>query len=202
MKPCTVCNQWMPKDATRCNACQSFQDHRRYVPTLTSVLPLLTAFASVCALALNQLTDYVNRNSSTSVIVARADANLLYVRASNTGRASSTLRRYTLDFGTKVPVETAPLELYGDDKLTSENVVAGGGQVNIRLLARGFTPRLRPDGTGRFSPEEIKNALDVNQVTLSVDVQESNGLTPRTDIVDGSAVQKLVMNRLDRSSGQ
>ena len=130
---------------------------------------------------LNQIADLTEKltrivsphvESETSVIMATANDDNIVINVSNTGGKPSTLLDYRLDFG-ELPIETRTLRPLDSDQPMV--VIPGHKNVIMRLTALGLRARLRDDGRpGRFSKEEIDERINGQNVTLEINVRESN----------------------------
>jgi hypothetical protein len=110
--------------------------------------------------------------SQTSFTMASANDNTILIHVSNTGGKPSTLLDYRLNFGT-LPIENRTLHPIEDDR--SKAVIPAHGDVVIRLTTLGLRARPRDDGMpGRFGRADIDGLMNGQEVTLVIDVKESD----------------------------
>jgi hypothetical protein len=193
---CPTCGEPMPVKARRCNKCSCYRDIRRLIPMTSSVFSTITAMFAVFALLSTQYLNYLNRESKTSISFTGADTRVIYVHVANSGRKASTLRAYRLRFG-GLPIETERLVLLNGDSREVKSVIPAGGEARIGLLVRGLTPgRKNQAGVERYSAEEIHRLTDTAQVTLEIDVEESNGSFVRSVAFEGFQMRSLIQNKL------
>jgi hypothetical protein len=109
-------------------------------------------------------SDFIHRNSETSVSLDRMTDQAIYIRVSNSGRKGSNLIGCQLDFG-EVPIEAASLEPVFED--TKKTVIAPGADVIIGYASPGLMPK-------KATKAELMSQFGDRIVTLSIDVEESN----------------------------
>lgn len=108
------------------------------------------------------------RPSRTSIALAAANEHAITAHVSNRGPKPSTLVGYRLRFST-LPIHDASLRL---DKSEAATIPAHG-KVDVDLKVLTLTPKCLAGGH-RPNNEEIESMLDRHQVTLEVDVAESD----------------------------
>lgn len=193
---CRTCGELMPMSARFCGKCKSYRDWRRFIPITSVVYSGLSTFFAVLALFITQYANFQNRESKTSISFTGADTSIVYVHVLNTGRKPSMLRAYRLKFD-KLPIETARLVLTGDGHEV-KSVVPAGGETRIGLRVYGFIPR--DDLTKKqYSAAEINQIVDAEQVTLEIDVEESNGSFVRSVNFEAFQIRALIQNKLSHS---
>ena len=193
---CRTCGAPMPVSARLCIQCKSYRDLRRFIPITSAAYSSITALFAVIALLSTQYLNYLNRESRTSISFTGADTRVVYVHVANTGRKASTLRAYRLKFG-KLPIDTERLVLLTGDSREVKSVIPAGGEARIGLLVRGLTPGRRDATTQeRYSAAEIHRMVDAEQVTLEIDVEESNGPFVRSVAFEAFQIRALIQNKL------
>ena len=194
-EPCPKCGESMPKTARFCNQCKTWRDLRRFVPITSAVYSSLTSLLAVIALLMGQYANFQNRHSKTSLSFTGADTRVVYVHVANTGRSASTLRAFRLNFR-KLPIETERLVFLTGDSHEVKSVIPAGGEAHIGLRVRGLTPRLNTTTQKRYSAAEIHRMVDAEQVTLEIDVEESNGRFVRSVDFEAFQIRALIQNTL------
>ena len=136
-------------------------------------------------LVLNHFIDFVGKtrdllshywSSETSITMMNASDDTIFVNVSNTGGKPSTLLEYRLNFGT-LPVENRTLRPVDEDR--SKAVIPPGATVPIRLTVLGLRTRVRSDTEPeRFTKAEIDQLMNGQEVTLEIDIRESNDPRP------------------------
>lgn len=163
-KGCVVCKNVIPDEARYCNECKSYQDIRQYLNVSQTALALIVAALAFLGSSLKAVTDFWNRNSDTTIVFQGGTVDEITLVAMNTGRSQSLLRRYRLKSGDVL--SEAELVLIADPKLPS-NVVPANGALTIHLRTNGLATTL--------SAEELRNKVKTLEVTVEVEVQESDG---------------------------
>lgn len=195
IKECPTCAELMTSDAQHCNACHSYRDLRRFIPITSSVYSGLSTLFAVLALFITHYANFQNRESKTSISFTGADNRVIYVHVANSGRKPSTLRAYRLKFGDMI--ETERLVLLTGDGRDISSVIPAEGEARIGLLVRGLTPaRKHPDKEARYKVAEIDPQLDAMQVTLEIEVEESNGRFVRSVEFEVFQIRTLIQNKL------
>jgi len=177
-RPCIVCGANLPANATKCNACQSFQDIRRHFAFPATVFSLLVAVVGVASAVFSAYFYVRDYHSQTAFKVTGSDRNVLYVKVWNTGRKPSKLLSYTLRFGS-LPIGDATLEIIKPDQQEAKSVIMPGQPVKVGLWVP-HELELYDSGTlRRYSKDEIRALLKDDRyktmpLTLVVNVEESN----------------------------
>jgi hypothetical protein len=107
------------------------------------------------------------RHSRTSITSVAATEQAITVHVANSGPKNATIVGQRLKFGT-LPIEDAELRL---DKSASPTVPPRGG--DVKLTAFTLLPKCDADGN-RPNNAEIEALLGQHNVTLEIDVRESN----------------------------
>lgn len=68
-KQCKTCALLIPRDASKCTHCDTFQDFRRFMPISNLSLSLLIAFISVCSIFLSTVTDFIQDNHVSLTLI-------------------------------------------------------------------------------------------------------------------------------------
>ncbi len=195
-RECLTCGESMPTSARYCNQCKSYRDWRRFIPITSVAYSGLSTLFAVLALFITHYANFQNRESKTSISFTGADASIVYIHVLNTGRKPSTLRAYRLKFD-KLPIETARLVLAGDGHEV-KSVIPAGGEARIGLRVSGLI--LRDDPTEKpYSAAEINQIVDAEQVTLEIDVEESNGSFVRSVSFEAFQIRALIQNKLSHA---
>jgi hypothetical protein len=160
---CRVCKNAMPLEVRRCGSCGAFQKGWRrmlfYGGFLTQLATLLTILATFHA-----ISSYVaNYHSRTRFAFTRATEKEIAIHVWNTGQPASRFLGGRLKFG---DVEIHDLDL-AVAAGSAANVIIGQTAVMIELVAAA-------DVTPRGGETDLRKALRGKNVTLEVDVEESN----------------------------
>jgi len=145
------------------------------VAGVTALLVALNHFIDFASKTRDFLSPYWNSHTAITMADASDDGTIL-VTVSNTGGKPSKLLAYRLNFGT-LPVENSTLRLIDEDR--SKNVIPPRSQVPIRLTVLGLRAQVRSEGESeRLSKTEIDQILKDQEVTLEIDVRESDDAQP------------------------
>lgn len=186
-KPCVVCYSRIAKGAKRCKECDSLQSRWRFVKIPETTLAFLTALLAVFSLAITPIVNFFNRNSKTSVVFASSDPNYIYAEVLNRGRADSIVRKAWLRFG-DLPYEDTRLLFATTDKREARRIVPAGGQVHLTFLLPGLQRK-----------ETAPSPADPD-VTLVLEVDESNGCRETTDSFDVNEIRQMINERVGQAS--
>ena len=191
--PCFYCDNRFTKGTRFCNQCRHYQDFRRHFffsdTILRQIGMLLPIVAGLFAGGAFVYKNYAH--SRTSVVVARADAENIYVDVSNDGWKRSSLRAYRLRFQ-ELPLFDTPLDLLRVENRET-GVVPPRDTVRITLNVTG----LRAKGVAK---DQILSSLNGRTATLEVDVRESNDPEGRWHVrsttVPAETIRNLLMEKL------
>lgn len=151
--------------------------------------PLLAVLAFAIAIA---VSIYFLTPSDTSVRVSNGAQSPMRVRVRNQGGRPSTLigSSFQLHFG-NLPIETEPLVLLQPQRYGR---IAGHDEVSLSLVANGMlTPKSKGEGS-YFSEEDILPLLSGARLTLTAQVQESDGrLHTRSATLPADSVRGFVL---------
>ena len=197
-KFCDSCGQPIPFDAIRCMHCDSGQGFRRFLKIPETTLSMLTALVAVFSLVFTQVSNYVHRNSETSVSFVSADTDFIYVDVLNSGRSSSILHTARVKFG-NLQIADEILLPAGDDKTVIRKIVPANSESRLMFQAAGLVRRPPHAGEVPMLRDDVLATANTAEVILEIEVQESTGpIVKRTDKLSGFAIRKLLQNKLAR----
>jgi hypothetical protein len=174
-RPCVVCGSGIRKGSRYCNTCKSYQDVRQHFGVSTTFLSILTTLIAVLTPALHAVTDFLNRNSNTSMIVTDVDEKGVYVQFRNSGGHFSQLAKAQLIFDDSVPLKPALLQ-----QTEIGNVLIRPNEplsVVLRLSA-GL------ERTVNLTDPEILDRIRKKRVKLRCFIAESNNPDHKLDDVE------------------
>src|ERR1041384_5286666 len=85
LSTCVACKQPIPKGASFCNTCKIDQGWRRHISISNTTLALLVAVAGAISNAYTSISNYLDRESNTSISVTTANEESIAVFVSNSG---------------------------------------------------------------------------------------------------------------------
>jgi predicted nucleic acid-binding Zn ribbon protein len=186
LKPCVVCYSRIPKQATRCRDCKTVQSRWRFVTVPQTTLAFLTALVAVFSIAITPFVNFLNRHSKTSVVFASSDPNYIYAEVLNRGRADSIVRKAWLRFGEQ-PYEDTRLLFAATGKNEVHRIVPAGGRIQLIFSVPGLQRM-----------QAASSPVDPD-VTLVLEVDESNGWRETSDSFDVNEIQKLINDKVGRA---
>jgi len=158
----------------------------------------LTSLFAVIAVIATQSSNFFNRNSHTIVWFSKADENVIYVQARNTGRQQAVLRQYRLNLDA-LNIEPEKLFLTTEDLQNVMNVIPANGQARIGLIVRGLTPKQG------FTRDQILQDVDEGSKNgiLEIAIEESDGPRTKNDEFEAYQLRELIRNKLqERKDGK
>jgi hypothetical protein len=167
----------MPKEASRCTECSSFQGGAKYFLFYASLAALISASFGLVSGGVSGFSYVADRNSDTKFKVTSSDERRVYLKVWNTGRKPSTLIGYRLIFD-KAPNKEAMLDLSDKDQPAATNVIEPGSFVKIGLAIplEEMIPKSRKQS--QYSEKERRELLPSpwpeQPLTLELDVEESD----------------------------
>ncbi|HEV7921840.1 MAG TPA: hypothetical protein VGR02_13710 [Thermoanaerobaculia bacterium] len=196
---CRICRGRMLKGAVRCATCQSYRGWRRVLAIPPAILTTMTALLAIGTLFMQTYSSVRYRDSNTRVIDATADGNVLYVAVANSGQAPSSLRTFDLLFADKLI--DVRIDVMSEHKKAGLRLLPGRGQAWIGLLVEGLQSRCYgPIPRKRYTPEEVTQWLNKNQVTLRYVVRESDGESTKSEQFAGNVLLPIITaNKLSTS---
>jgi hypothetical protein len=167
---CDVCGKAMPKNAKRCNGCNTYK-RLPFLPNLTSIMTILGGTTIVISAVYSAYTIVSAFSSHADFRFATANDKAIGIKVWNAGSKPAVLLGYRLKIDALPDDQQMTLELSSGDTNAANNVIAGNAApVTIWL-------ETIPDAR-RYTKPEVKalsGLPSTNKVTLYVDVEESSG---------------------------
>jgi hypothetical protein len=127
----------MPKDAVKCNVCDSYRNWRRFTAVSSAILPLLIALIAVFPPALTALSNFIDRRSHTNFNFAGATDDAVNLTVWNTGQRPSALSGGRLNFNGR-PIDDVELDLRDGDVQAPTNIVSKDARMTVVLTVLPF----------------------------------------------------------------
>ena len=170
-KPCVKCLQPIPKGATKCFHCESFQNWRSYVSASSTVLSLLVALFAVLAVTIPTIASVFTSELPSVTVVpldcergraqlnGQSSTNVAHFRffVSNTGSSAAVIKNATFrgTTGNKIVLFGATQELDSD-----RHVLPPKGYQTVRFTLLNPPDAFPPNARVAF---EIVGADDWNE---------------------------------------
>ena len=182
-RTCRLCAASMRPGAVKCTDCNAFNGWRRFFPASEVVLSLLIALFAVLSAAEPKVTDWLHRNSKTTVYLVGGEPDALIVHIANEGNQPSMIRAFHVCF---VDMPLPEITLNVDD--ANKVYLIPKDHRFIKLYHSGV-----PKPLGSAKTDDVSKSIENGTIYLTVDVHESDNEGPKdtTQRVDSMPAKQL-----------